>query len=137
MNKMKIILLLILVFTITGCSTVFKNKHELFHINDIYYQSWMVQDTEKGTDVIIDIILLDDRVEFTSMVFRGIEVDVSIIPEGRRTILRGVINTGPSLLESYEYEVKKSDDVIRYTYQGREFSYPLVNIQRKSTRFIN
>jgi len=137
MSKLKVFLLLILVFTITGCVSVSKNMHEIFHVNDIYYQSWMVQDTEKGTDIIIDLIVLDDNVEFKTLVFRGIEVDVSEYQEGRRTILKGVINTGPSLIESYEYETNKTDDMVNYSYNGRDFSYPLVNIQRRSTRFIN
>lgn len=133
---MNLIPTFIILLVAGSCVTLMKSDHNLFHVEDIFYQSWMVRDLEKGTDVIIKFRNVDEEVEFTSLVFRGIEVDLNISPEGRRTIAKGTINTGPSLIENYEYEVTGETDMIKYKYRGKEFSYPLKNIRREDTRFI-
>lgn len=133
---MQLFTVLIVIATFSTCVTLFNSEHELFKIKDIYYQSWVVRDLEKGTDVIIEMQNLDEQVEFTSLTFRGIEVDVNVKQEGSRTIVKGTINTGPSLIEDYEYKSTGSDNMIKYKYRGKEFSYPLKNIERESTRFI-
>lgn len=136
---MKLIHLLTATLIITflnSCATLYNTQHELFQIVDLYYQSWVVRDLEKGTNVIIKFRNLDKDIEFESLVFRGIEVDISVLNEGRKTIVKGTINTGPSLIENYEYEVTGSGDMIKYKYMGREFSYPLKNIKRENTKFI-
>ncbi len=136
MNLMRIFTVLFLISILNSCVTLFNSEHELFQIKDIYYQSWVVKDLEKGTDVIIEMKNLNDEVEFTSLIFRGIEVDVNIKTEGSKTIVKGTINTGPSLIENYEYKSTGSDNMIKYNYKDEEFSYPLTNIKRESTRFI-
>lgn len=136
MKRIQLFTVLIAMFIFSACVTLFNSEHELFKIKDIYYQSWVVKDLEKGTDVIIEMKNLDDEVEFTSLIFRGIEVDVSMKIEGSKTIVKGTINTGPSLIENYEYKSTGSDNMIKYKYKGEEFSYPLTNIERESTRFI-
>lgn len=136
MNLMRIFTVLFLISILNSCVTLFNSEHELFQIKDIYYQSWVVKDLEKGTDVIIEMKNLNDEVEFTSLIFRGIEVDVNVKTEGSKTIVKGTIKTGPSLIENYEYKSTGSDNMIKYKYKGEEFSYPLTNIERKSTRFI-
>ncbi|MFO7852304.1 MAG: hypothetical protein ACQERS_08860 [Bacteroidota bacterium] len=133
---MRIFTVLFLISILNSCVTLFNSEHELFQIKDIYYQSWVVKDLEKGTDVIIEMKNLNDEVEFTSLIFRGIEVDVNIKTEGSKTIVKGTINTGPSLIENYEYKSTGSDNMIKYNYKDEEFSYPLTNIKRESTRFI-
>lgn len=127
----------IILLSTVSCVTLSNSEHDLFRLHDIYYQSWMVKDLEKGTDVFLELRDVDEGVEFTSLVFRGIEVKVSSAFDGRKTIVKGTINTGPSLIENYEYEVKGGDDIIKYTYHGKEFSYPVKNIRREKTRFIN
>ncbi|MBN1388120.1 MAG: hypothetical protein JW965_06710 [Bacteroidales bacterium] len=122
---------------LNGCATLFTSEHELFRITDVYYRSWAIKDLEKGTDVILELMKLDDSIEFTSLIFRDIEVDVNITTDGRKTIVKGTINTGPSLIENYEYEATESGDMIKYKYRGAEFSYPLKNIRREKTKFID
>ncbi|HCC71843.1 MAG TPA: hypothetical protein DEQ09_11940 [Bacteroidales bacterium] len=136
MKQIKIITVLIIFLSTAGCATFFNSEHELFQVHDIYYQSWVIKNLEKGTDVVIDFRNLDEAVEFTSLVFRGIEVDVSVQPAGKKTIVKGVINTGPSIIENYEYKVSGYEDMIKYRYLGKEFAYPLKNVKRESTRFI-
>ncbi|MDT8402484.1 MAG: hypothetical protein RQ743_12380 [Bacteroidales bacterium] len=136
MKNINLISAFLILLSAGSCVALIKSEHNLFHVHDIYYQSWMVRDLEKGTDVFIEFRDLDEDVEFSSLVFRGIEVDLSIVSEGRSTIVKGTINTGPSLIENYEYEVTGETDMIKYTYGGREFSYPLKNIRRENTRFV-
>lgn len=136
MRRINFITALILMIMAGSCTALFNSGHDLFRISDIYYQSWMLKDIEKGTDVIIELKGVDDDVEFTSLVFRGIEVDVNATKAGGKTTVKGVINTGPSLIENYEYEVTGADDVLKYKYRGKEFAYPLKKIRRQKTRFI-
>jgi len=136
MKRMQIFITILILGIFNSCVTLFTSEHELFQIKDVYYQSWVIRDMEKGTDVIIEFRNLDENVEFASLVFRGIEVDVNVSPEGRKTIVKGTINTGPSLIENYEYEATGSDNMIKYKYLGKEFSYPLKNIRREDTNFI-
>ncbi len=137
MKHMNFFTAFIILLSTGSCITLFNSEYDLFLVHDIYYQSWMVKDLEKGTDVFIEFREVDEEVEFTSLVFRGIEVKVNSTFDGRKTIVKGTINTGPSLIENYEYEVTGADDIIKYKYHGKEFSYPLKNIRREDTRFIN
>ena len=135
MKPIQIITVIFMLGILNSCATMFTSEHELFHVNDVYYQSWAIKDLEKGTDVIIELSNLDEDVEFTSIIFRDIEVDVSVTTEGKKTIVRGTINTGPSLIENYEYDVTDAGDMIKFKYRGAESSYPLKNIRREKTNF--
>ncbi len=121
---------------LNSCATLFTSEHELFQIKDVYYQSWAIKDLEKGTDIIIELSNVDENIEFITLIFRDIEVDVNVTTEGRKTIVKGTINTGPSLIENYEYDEAISDDMIKFKYMGSEFSYPIKNIRREKTKFI-
>jgi hypothetical protein len=135
---MKYITYIITVFIVIGtggCITLFNSEHNLFHVNDIYYQSWMLDDTEKGTDLVLELEKADEDVEFTSVVFRGFEVDANVIPKGNKTIVKGTYNFGPSIIENYDYQLSGENDMIKYNYRGKEFSYPLRNVRRESTLF--
>ncbi len=135
MRLIKILSVIIILTLISGCSAMLKSEHELFRIQDVYYQSWMVRNLEKGTDVFVELKNLDADVEFISLVFRGVEVDVTASSEGNKTVIKGTINTGPSLIENYEYKRGGPGDVIRFVYEGREYDYPLKNIRREKTEF--
>jgi len=136
MKLIQIVTVIFVLCILNSCATIHTSGHELFRIKDIYYQSWAIKDLEKGTDVIIELSNLDDNIEFISIIFRDIEVDVNVTTEGRKTIVKGTINTGPSFIEDYEYEVTESEDIIKFKYRESEFSYPLKNIRREKTRFI-
>lgn len=135
MRLIKILTVIIMFTVISGCSAMLKTEHELFRIQDVYYHSWMVRDIEKGTDVFVELKKLDEGVEFTSLVFRGLEVDVTSSSEGSKTVVKGTINTGPSIIENYEYKPGGPGDVVRFVYEGREYDYPLKNIRREKTEF--
>ncbi len=136
MRLIKIFSVIIILTLISGCSAMLKTKHELFRIHDVYYQSWMVRDIEKGTDVFVELKKPDPDVEFTSLVFRGVEVDVTASSNGNKTVIKGTINTGPSLIENYDYKTSGVGDVIRYIYAGRKYDYPLKNVRRENSEFI-
>lgn len=129
------LLVMIVLTVISGCSVLLKSEHELFRITDAYYQSWMVKNLEKGTDVFVELKKLDENVEFTSLVFRGLELDITASSEGSKTLIKGTINTGPSLIENYDYKAGGPNDIIRYAYDGREYDYPLKNVRRENSNF--
>lgn len=136
MKYITYILAIIILPALGSCVTLFNNEHNLFHVNDIYYQSWMLDDTKKGTDLYMELVEVDADVEFTYLVFRGVEVDVSASLKGGKTIVKATYNFGPSYIENYEYRVTGESDMLKYTYRGKEFSYPLKNVKRKNTAFI-
>ena len=126
----------LLLFISVSCATLFTDNHEPFSISDVYYRSWVIKDIEKGTDVFIKLKDVDTNVDFTSIVFRGIETDIQATVKNGVTLLKATINTGPSLIENYEYKVEDAGDMLKFTYKGSKFSYPLINIRRESTEFI-
>lgn len=135
MRFIKTFSFIIILTVISGCSAVLNKEHELFRIQDVYYRSWMVRDIEKGTDVFVELKKLDEDIKFTSLIFRGLEVDVTSSSEGSKTVIKGTINTGPSIIENYEYKRGGPGDAIRFVYEGREYDYPLKNIRREKTEF--
>ena len=136
MRYIQVIPFFLIMGILSSCASMKVSEHELFHIQDVYYQSWAIKDLEKGTDIIVEIRNPDPGVEFTKMVFRGIEVDVSVTGEAGKLILKSTVNTGPSVLEDYEYKVTGEDNMLKYKYMGKSFNYPLKNIKRKDTRFM-
>jgi len=136
MRPLQVLIPVFITVLLSGCATAFRTDHELFRIKDIYYRSWMLQDQEKGTDVYVELVNADPDVVFTKLVFRGIEVDVISTTEGRKTAVKGVINTGPSIIENYDYDIGGTKDVIRYIYKAKEFEYPLKNVRRENSDFI-
>lgn len=136
-NRLKApVVFALLLFISVSCATLVTKSHEPFSISDIYYRSWVVKDIEKGTDVFIKLKDVNSNVDFTSIVFRGIETDIRATVKNGVTVLKATINTGPSLIENYEYKVEDAGDMLRFTYKGSKFSYPLINIRRESTEFI-
>lgn len=135
MKYITYILAIIIVLGAGSCVTLFDSEHNLFHVNDVYYQSWMLDDTEKGTDLHVELEEADADIEFTSVVFRGFEVDVNVSLKGSKTILKGTYNFGPSIIENYDYKLSGENDMIKFNYRGRKFSYPLKNVRREGTLF--
>ena len=136
-NRLKTpIVFALLLFISVSCATLFTDNHEPFSISDVYYRSWVIKDIEKGTDVFIKLKDVDTNVDFTSIVFRGIEADVQASVKNGVTMVKATINTGPSIIENYEYKVEDAGDMLKFTYKGSKFSYPLINIRRESTEFI-
>ncbi len=135
MKLYRFLSLIILVTAMNGCAVLLHNDHELFSITDLYYQSWMTEGQEKGTGIYAELRDVDRDIEFTKLVFRGIEVDISMTEKGSKVFLKATVNTGPSLIENYDYEVTGQPDMLRYRYRGKEYEYPLKSIRREQTKF--
>ncbi|MBS0010317.1 MAG: hypothetical protein KFF49_02840 [Bacteroidales bacterium] len=134
MKQISVPVILILLLSMSACMSLMNSgSHELFRVNDAYYRPWVIRDLEKGIDVFVEFMDLDEEVEFTSLVLGGIEVDVTVSREGKSTVVRGRINTGPSLIENYEYEVTGAGDMINFRYRGADYVYPLKNLRREKT----
>jgi hypothetical protein len=119
----------------TSCAVLAPSKHTLFTVEKAYYQSWMSENGEKGTDIIVTLVNQDEGLVFESLVFRGIKVKASTELKGNKLIVRGTVNTGPSVIENYEYEVTGAENSLIFSYGKETFVYPLKNIERKKTRF--
>jgi len=135
MTSRNIIIFLLITTLISSCAVLAPSKHTLFTVEKAYYQSWMSDTGEKGTDVHIALVNVDGRVSFESLVFRGIKVRAVSEEKGNKVIVRGTINTGPSVIENYEYEVTGAENSLIYSFGKETFVYPLKNIERKKTRF--
>ncbi|HUS86752.1 MAG TPA: hypothetical protein VMW76_05895 [Bacteroidales bacterium] len=120
---------------LVSCVVTLNREHMLFRIEDIFYQSWMIDENIKGTDVVVTLRDADPDLEVISIVYSGIKVPVSKTAEGGRMIIRGVINPGLSLTEPNLYETTDLSDRIIYSYKGEESFYPLVNIRRENMKY--
>lgn len=136
MRNLSIILIISTIIISSSCSILKHSEHTVFDIKNAYYQSWMIKDQKKGTDVIIELINVDPEIEFLEIVFRGIKVNISKSTNANTTVIKGVINTGPSVIENYEYEVSGSHNSIKYKYKDEYFTIPVKNFQRLKTKFL-
>ena len=128
--------ILTVIISLSACSVIIHKNYSLFGVRDAKYQSWMREKDLKGTDIILELINVDTNVEFKKITFRSVTVPVYILSQkGNVTIIKGVINAGPSLLEDEERTNTDSDNMLIYTYKDQEFSFPLKNIRRLKTMF--
>ena len=112
-----------------------KNKSEtLFNIKDAYYQSWMINENEKGTNIILNLINVQKGVTFDSLIFRGLKLPVFIDTKDTVVILKSILTVGMSKIR-IEKEVVDKPNQLLYTFQGIKHSYFLKNIRRLQTKY--
>lgn len=104
-----------------------------FRINSAYYQSWVMSENERGTDIILRLKNVRKRIKFDSIVFRGVELPVFTSAEKGGIILKSILPTGQSRIRIGSHVTGGPDQLI-YRIKGERKSYPLKNLERKETR---
>jgi hypothetical protein len=121
-------------FVWTCCSLKNVNK-EAFKIKEAYYQTWIVSENEKGTDIMLELTKVDKGVIFDSIVFRGVRLKAFIIRQDNIVELKSILPAGKSRITNLEIHPVNLPDQLIYHYKGKRMSYPLKMIERKATKF--
>lgn len=113
-----------------GCTVKSKEDHNLFTFREVSYQSWFINESEHGTDVLIMLTDVDPDITFVSVTFRGITLPLSATEDKRGTKLTARLVTDGSVVDNLGYTVTHQEDNLKYIYMNREYNYPLKNIRR-------
>lgn len=107
---------------------------KFFLIRDAYYQSWIVNENEKGTNIVIELTGVQPGILFDSIVYRGIRLSVAVQDKDGIVYLKSKQNVGSSKL-STENGTAPGPDRILFRYNGTNQSYILKEIRRLNTKY--
>jgi hypothetical protein len=116
------------------CSFVKSSGEKYFEIKDAYYQSWVLNENEKGTDVFIEAIHVKEGIVFDSIIFRGQSLPVFSEEKNGIVYLKSIINVGISKIQSESKATNLPDQLI-YSYQGTKHNWILKNIRRGKMKY--
>ena len=120
-----------LLFIFLNCNTIQQEKAS-FKLEDAYYQPWVINDNEKGTDVIIELTHVAKEITFDSIVFRGVQLPVFLLEGKDKLILKSKLYVGLARLPIASKPNHKPDQLI-YIYMGRKYSFLLKKIRPLKT----
>jgi hypothetical protein len=103
-----------------------------FTIQDAYYQSWILNENEKGTIIIVEVKNIKPNIEFLSIVFRGIEIPLSSVRKNDTLVLKANLLTGLSKLEQ-KNEINSKEDQLIYQIRSINKTVLLKKIRRQKT----
>lgn len=109
-----------------------KSALQDFNIKDAYYQSWVIN--EKGIDIVIELKNVIPGLEFQSIIFRGLELPISIKKENNTTYLKAAYTIGLSKLDYKKTPSSKENQLI-YQIDKIKKTVLLKEIRRKKTKF--
>lgn len=133
-GTLQVFILFIIIF-LFSCTPLRKNSIHEFTVKESSYQSWIVNENEKGTDIILLCTNVVKEVEFDSIIFRGIMIPVTTKVENGNYIIKGSVRSGLSVLKPENTVINKPDQLI-YSYKGNRYSYYLSKIKRKEMKYF-
>lgn len=123
-----------LCFFLMDCSSMRNHNPEPFNVKEAYYQSWVVSDDEKGTDIVLTMNDVKQGVEFDSIVFRGVRMRAFVTQNNYKVSIKSILPSGKSRIKMDITVVNLPDQLI-YHYHGVRISYPFKTIKGKMTKF--
>jgi hypothetical protein len=120
--------------SLLACISMKNHDVKAFNIKKAYYQSWVVSELEKGTDIILELSDVDPEAVFDSIVFRGVRLKTFAAIHNNEVELKSILPVGISRLK-IDFEVVGLPDQLIYHFRGERKSYLLKSIERKNTRF--
>ena len=130
----KIFFIIVPLFYVSCCALKDSNK-SAFVLKEATYQSWFVNDNEKGTDIVLKLEQVLTDISFDSLVFKGVKVPVTVEKNGNRIyIIKGTIRSDLSILKSESNTVNEPNQLI-YILKNKRYCYLLKNINRKDMKY--
>jgi hypothetical protein len=120
---------LLLIFL--NCNAIKQDKLS-FKLGDAYYQPWVINDNEKGTDVLIELTHVDKGITFDSLIFRGVQLPVFVLEGKDKLILKSKLYAGLARLPIASKPDHKPDQLI-YTSMGKKYYFLLKKIRPLKT----
>ena len=107
---------------------------EAFKVSDAYYQTWVVSNNEKGTNIILILNDVHEGVEFDSIVFRGIRLKAFATNKNNEVSIKSILPSGASRIK-LDFKVVNLPDQLIYHFQGERKFFLLQKIGQKSSQF--
>jgi hypothetical protein len=126
--------ILTVVFLFSMCNIMKSSPGKLFKIKEAWYQPWMFNKKEKGTDIVLEMLNVKQGVVFDSIVFRGLKIQVFIEKKGDILQLKSTINADVSVLQFDKQKTNESDQLI-YHYNGKRGTVALTSIKARETKY--
>jgi hypothetical protein len=126
--------LLIRIILISGCSSLRNANDKFFTLKNAYYQSWMINNNDKGTNIYIELTDVKPGVEFDSVVFRGIKIPVFIDEKDSITKLKSILYRDLDIFFKNQ-KVSNLPDQLIYHYHNSKYSFKLDTIRRINMRY--
>ncbi len=138
MAKMKYFLLFALLFVYPGikaCSPLIRMHpaDNSFKVKRSFYQSWIIGENEKGTDVVLELTGIKKEVTFDSLIFRGVKLKAFVTTLKKSVEIKGIIPSGKSRIK-IDYEVVNLPDQLIYHQNGVRKEFMLKTIRREKTK---
>lgn len=135
-RKYQILSILLISFIFFSMCTLRKSSAgNLFDIKDAFYQSWVISEKEKGTNINLEIINVKKGVVFDSIIFRGLRLPVFVEEKEGIVHLKSIINIEMSRIK-LESKVTGKPDQLIYHYQDTQHSYILKKIRREKMKYF-
>jgi len=126
---------LFLLFVIPGSCSILNNQHEkLFKVEDTYYQSWMVNEQEKGINIFIEVSDVKNGVLFDSIIYRGMQIPATIESNENNVVIKGTFLSTSARIEANHSPTDKPDQ-FSYSYKGKHHFYKLKDIRRENMKY--
>jgi len=109
-------------------------KKPPFKLKKAYYQSWIISNEEKGTDVILLLTNIEKGVTFDSIIFRGIKLEAFKTLMKKELQLKSILPGGKSRIK-IDLDVVNLPDQLIYHHNGERKTFPLNSIVRQKTRY--
>jgi hypothetical protein len=124
-----------ILFFVFSCNILNNQQKKLFTVKDAYYQSWIVDEQNKGTTITIVLSEIDNSVNFDSLVFRGIQMPVDVESKDGTSIIKSTYSQHQNLFIEKSNNPTFGNDALIYTYKGEKKYYKLESIRREDMKY--
>ena len=100
-----------------SCQALRHNNEAPFRVKDALYNSWFVDEKERGTNVEITLSNLKGTLQFEAVVFRNMKIPLATVISNDSVILKGVM-TGPESVLEDRSELSTGHDRLLYILDG-------------------
>ncbi len=125
-----------ILLSLETCHSVKNLNQHGFEIRQAYYQSWVVSENEKGTNVMLELTKADEGIVFDSIVFRGVRLKAFTTRKGDNVEIKSILPVGKSRIIGLENKVVNLPDQLIYHYHEKRMSCPLKITGGKPTRLF-
>lgn len=136
MNNITRILVFVSIFTwvFAGCCIFKTSNKSFFKVQDAFYQSWVKKETQKGTQITIILKDVKPNVQFDSIIFRGLQIPVSIENKENNVVLTSVVLSLIPELNDGSVPVNKQDQLL-FKVNGKRQFFILEKIRREKMKY--
>jgi|GEM_PF-2410889 len=134
-NKRKTFLAIALLLVSSGIfASPGSSASNPFTVKKAFYQSWVISENEKGTNVVLELTRIRKGVTFDSIIFRGVRMKALVSATKRGAEIKSILPSGKSRIK-ITIEVVNLPDQLIYHQEGERKVFFLKDLKRKNTRF--